>query len=156
MTTASTRETGDLMSDADVHGPIDTVIIQFPSSASGSATTEALVDLIERGTVQVYDVLVVEKRADGSCHELDLAAADGPLADFRALSGARSGLLGDEDVAAVGEVLDPGSAAVAIVYENAWAVPFVGAALGEGGELVAGTRLTAQQIMDTLDELEAN
>lgn len=143
------------MSDADVHGPIDTVIIQFPSSSSGSATTEALVDLIERGTVRVYDVLVVEKRDDG-CHELDLDAAGGPLADFRALAGARSGLLGDDDVTAMGEVLDPGTAAVAIVYENAWAVPFVAAAFDEGGELVAGTRLTAQQIMDTLDELEAN
>lgn len=143
------------MSD-EFHGPIDTVVIEFPADTAGSATLEALVDLIEQGTVRVYDAMVVRKPTDGPCVAVDLSQpVDGALGDLVALAGARSGLLGDEDVAALDDVLEPGTAALALVYENAWAVPFVAAARGEGGQLVATTRVTAQEIMDALDALEA-
>ena len=52
-------------------------------------------------------------------------------------------------------MLDPGATALVVVYENAWAVPFVAAARAEGGQLVASDRITAQQIMDALDAAEA-
>ena len=35
-------------------------------------------------------------------------------------------------------------------------IPFVAAARREGGELIASVRLTAQEIMDALDALEAS
>ncbi len=52
-------------------------------------------------------------------------------------------------------VLEPGKAAAVLVYENAWAIPFVAAARGEDGEMVATARLSAQEIMDALDAAEA-
>jgi hypothetical protein len=94
------------------------------------------------------------KGADGSVTMVDLDTLDGEvtIANF---AGARSGLIGDDDLEDAGALLAPGSMAVLIVYENAWAVPFVVAARASGAEVVATARLSAQDIMDTLDELEA-
>ena len=49
----------------------------------------------------------------------------------------------------------PGTVAALIVYENTWAVPFVGAVLESGGELIASARIPAPDLMATLDELES-
>ena len=144
------------MPDAEVHGPIDTVVIEFPAEADGGSTLDALIDLVGRGTVRLYDVMIVRKDADGTCAALDLSQdVPGVLGDVAALAGARSGLLGDEDVVALADILEPDTLGLVLVYENAWAVPFVAAARAEGAELVATSRLTAQEIMDALDALEA-
>lgn len=141
------------MSSPDVYGPIDFLVLQYPRDASGAPTAEALVDLLARGVVRLYDLLVVERDDDGGCREVDLTAG-GPLGDLRAFRGARSGLLGADDLDELAAVIDPGTVGVVVLYENAWAVPFVAAARAEGAEAVAGNRITAQQIMDALDALE--
>ena len=51
--------------------------------------------------------------------------------------------------------MERGTLAVLIVYENTWAVPFIAAAKESGGELIAGARIPAQDVMDALDALDA-
>lgn len=144
------------MTDTDVYGPIDFVVLEFPAGASLPDTVKALLDLVDRGTVRLYDFMVVRKDDTGSCSEVDLAeASGGPLAPLGAFAGARSGLLDSDDITFLADVLEPGAAAAVVLYENAWAVPFVAAARREGGQLVASARLTAQEIMDALDAVEA-
>lgn len=72
-----------------------------------------------------------------------------------AFLGARSGLVGEDDITEAGAALEPGRAAALIVYENAWAVPFVAAAHAADGEVVASARIPADVIEATLDELDA-
>ena len=144
------------MTGPDVHGPIDFAVFEFPAGADIPNTAKALLDLVEQGTLRLYDLMVVKKEDDGSCTEVDLTGgSEGPVAALGSFAGARSGLLTTDDVADVQDVLEPGAAAVVVVYENAWAVPFVAAARAEGGQLVASDRITAQQIMDALDAAEA-
>jgi hypothetical protein len=144
------------MAEPDAHGPIDVVVLEFPGSAAGAGTAQAIVDLVDRGTIRMYDLMVVRKDQDGRCAEIDLAGdSGGTFGAWSRLAGARSGLLGAEDVQLASDVLDADTAAAVLLYENAWAVPFVAAARSEGAELVASARLTAQQIMDALDAVEA-
>jgi hypothetical protein len=144
------------MTGPDVHGPIDFLVLEFPAGASLPDTAKALIDLVDRGTVRLLDFMVATKDETGSCSEVDLAAAsDGPLAPLAIFAGARSGLLDTDDLGALADVLEPGAAAAVVMYENAWAAPFVAAARAEGGQLVASARLTAQEIMDALDAVEA-
>lgn len=139
---------------ADVHGPIDFLVLEFPSGASADDTARALFDLVNRDVVRLYDMMVVRKEADGSCHEVDLATVeDGPGA-LGTFAGARSGLLGKEDGLEAANALDPGTTGVVLVYENAWAIPFVAAARGQGAQMVASARLSAQEVMDVLDAIE--
>lgn len=140
----------------DVHGPVDTLVIEFPSSTAGEQTAAALRTLVDSGTVRLFDLMVVRKSPDGTCTVVDPGAETGGLEALVSFAGARSGLLSEADLDDLTAVLEPDRAAIVLIYENAWAVPFVAAARGEGAELVASVRLSAQEIMDALDadELE--
>ena len=143
------------MSDTELHGPIDFVLMEFPDQDPSGDAAAALADLVEAGTIRLYDILAVRKDADGVISGFEVSdLGDGSMA-FSSFAGARSGLLGDDDVAQAGEVMEPGTIAVLIVYENTWAIPFVAAARRAGGEMVATTRIPAQDVMEALDALDA-
>ncbi len=143
------------MSRADVHGPIDFLLIEFQSDRLSGEAAQALLDLVDKGIVTLYDVLVVGKTDDGEAYALDLAESVDQLGGFADLAWVRSGLLTEDDMREAAGSMEPGTLAVLIVYENAWAVPFVAAARDAGGELIAGARIPAQDVMDALDALEA-
>ena len=144
------------MTAPTVHGPVDFVLIEFPDDRLTGRAAEEVLSLIDRGIIRVFDVLVVGKQSDGSTYGLDLAeVAAQQLGGFEALAWARTGILSEEDMAEAASVLEPGKLAVLIVYENAWAVPFVAAAMESGGELIAGARIPAPDVTAALDALEA-
>ena len=141
----------------DELGPIDIVVIGWP--AGSPMTGEAvpmLVDLVERGIVRILDAMFVMKHEDGGFSGFEAKDLDDKgVGDFRMFEGASSGLLGDEDAAEAAEALEPGSAAIIIVYENRWAAPFVAAVRRNGGVPLAFERIPAAQVIETLDALEA-
>jgi Family of unknown function (DUF6325) len=143
-------------SDMEV-GPIDIAVIGYPAGApmTGEAAP-LLVDLVERGIIRVLDVLFVTKNEDGSFSGFDAQdLTDKGVGDFVVFEGASSGLLGDEDAEKVADEIEPGSAAVMIVYENRWAAPFIAAVRRNGGEAIAFERIPAQDVIDALDAVEA-
>jgi hypothetical protein len=145
--------------EPDVHGPVDFLLLEFPDDRLTGRAADELLSLVDRGIVSVYDVLVVGKDETGATYGVDFAdLADEQaeqLGGFTQLAGARSGLLTDEDMHQAAEALEPGRLAALLVYENTWAIPFVAAARESGGELIAGARLPAQDVMDALDALES-
>lgn len=138
----------------DVHGPIDFVLLEFPRDRLTGEAAQALMDLIEAGIVRLYDLMVVSKDSDGNVEVLEMNEDASGATGFSYFAGARSGLLGDDDVAEAAGALEPNTVAAMIVYENTWAVPFVAAARKNGGEVVASARIPAGDIMATLDDLE--
>jgi hypothetical protein len=141
----------------DELGPIDIVVIAYPAGApmTGEAAP-MLLDLVDRGIIRVLDALFVQQNEDGTFSGFEASDLDSDrIGDFKIFEGASSGLLGEDDVASVGETLEPGSAAVMIVYENRWAAPFAAAVRRNGGVLVANHRITAQELMDALDTADA-
>ena len=143
------------MASPDVHGPIDFVLIEFSADRLTGAAAKALLDLVDREVVTLYDVLVVGKAEDGSTYAVDLAEDVEQVGGFTELAWVRSGLLTDDDMSAAADAMEPGKLAVLIVYENTWARSFVAAVQESGGELIAGARIPAQDVMDALDALEA-
>jgi Family of unknown function (DUF6325) len=138
-------------------GPVDIVIIAYPADApmTGEAVP-LLIDLVERGIIRILDVLFVMQDPDGSyagfvAEDLD----ERGVGDFKAFEGASSGLLGDEDVATAAEALEPGSAAVLIVYENRWAAPFAAAVMRNGGVVVDNQRIPVHAVLEALDAVDA-
>ncbi|MFM7064418.1 MAG: DUF6325 family protein [Actinomycetes bacterium] len=144
------------MSDlAHVHGPVDYLIIEFQAERANGSMVEAVLDLVDRGIIRLYDVLVIEKDADGTFSGVELTdLAQDHLGGIAAFAGARSGLLGDDDLAEAANAVAPGAAAAVLVYENTWAIPFVAAAHSVGAEFVAGGRIAGADLMTALDALE--
>ena len=136
---------------ADVHGPVDFVLLEFPRHRLTGEAGKALLDLVERGVIRLYDLMVISKDDDGTVGLLELTEAGG----FATFAGASSGLLGDQDVREAAAAMESGTVAALIVYENSWAIPFVTAARNSGGELIASARIPAPDVMAALDALEA-
>ena len=110
-----------------------------------------LLDLVDRGIIRVLDVLFVMDSGGGTFSGFEATNLDSErVGDFTAFEGASSGLLGEEDVATAAEALDPGGAAVMIVYENRWAAPFVAAVRRNGGVPIAYERIPVQDLMDAV------
>lgn len=144
------------MTTTEVHGPVDFVLIEFSGDRLTGRTAQALLDLVERGIVRVYDILMIGKDDDGSVFAIDIAeSAESRVGSFTELAGARSGLLSDDDMREAGSAMEPGTLAALIIYENTWAVPFVAAAMESGGQLIASARIPAPDVMAALDALES-
>ena len=138
-------------------GPIDVVVIGFPPGApmTGEAVPIFL-DLVDRGIIRVFDVRFVIKNEDGSFSGFDLADLDqDTVGDLTVFAGASTGLLSDNDVSLAAAEIEPGTAAVMIVYENRWAAPFATAVRRNGGVLIASERIGVQDLIDALEAAEA-
>jgi hypothetical protein len=139
-------------------GPVDIAVIGYPADAP--MTGEAiplLLDLVDRGIIRVLDVMFVTKNDDGSFSGFDARDLTSKgVGDFAVFEGASTGLLGDEDVNEAADAVDPGSAAVVLVYENRWAGPFIAAVRRNGGVPLAFERIPAQDLIDALDAAEAS
>jgi hypothetical protein len=142
------------MPAADVHGPVDFVLLEFTGNRLTGRAADELLSLVDRGIVHVYDVLVVGKDENGAAYSVDLAEAADQVGHFADLQGARSGILADDDLRQAADAMEPGTLATLIVYENTWAIPFVAAARESGGEMIAGGRIPAQDVMDALEDLD--
>lgn len=149
-------DTGPDTSAFDEIGPIDIVVIAYPPDApmAGDAVP-LLIDLVDRGIIRVLDVLFVIKEDDGTFSGFDATDLDARgVGGFALFEGASSGLLGDDDIATAAAAIEPGTAAVMIIYENRWAAPFAAAVRRNGGVLVENQRIPVGDLIDALDSIE--
>ena len=145
----------DLRDDLEDIGPIDYLVVEFPGSRMTGEGLPLLVDLVDRGIIRILDLVFVKKELDGSVRGVAIADLDhdGKL-DLAVFEGASSGLLGQEDLDEASGVLQPGSSAGLLVYENRWAAPFAKALRRGGGQLVAHGRIPIQAVLAALDATE--
>jgi hypothetical protein len=143
------------MTEQDV-GPIDYLALQFPHAKVTGEGMAILLSLVDRGIIRILDLRVVLRAADGSYSAVALTDLDndGEL-DLAVFDGVESGLLDDDDLAEASALVPPGSAVGIIVYENAWAGPFVTAMRAAGAEVVASARIPATAVVAALDSLDA-
>jgi hypothetical protein len=142
--------------DLEESGPIDYVVVEFPGSRMNGEAFPILVDLADRGIIRILDLAFISKREDGSVVGMSLTDVDGDgELDLTVFEGASSGLLNSGDLDDAGSVLEPGSSAGILVYENSWAAPFATALRRSGGQLVASGRIPVQAILAALDAAEA-
>jgi hypothetical protein len=141
------------VTDLDAMGPIDYVLIEWPDGSGPPETTVPLIlDLVDRGIIHLIDLMFLAKGEDGTVAELELSALG---AEFTVFDGASADLLGDDDLAEAGAALEPGTSALLLVFENAWAAPFAVAMRESGGVLVASDRIPVQTLIGALDAAEA-
>jgi hypothetical protein len=116
-----------------------------------------LVDLVDRGIIRILDLLFVTKAKDGSTTIAEIADFDGDgTLDLAVFQGVRSGLLDQSDVDDASDVLEPGSSAAILVYENAWAAPLAGALRRSGAELIARGAVPMDALEASLAAAEAS
>src|SRR5688500_11067024 len=138
-------------------GPVDYLVVEFPGNRMTGEGFPLLVDLVDRGLIRILDLVFVRKEEDGAVTAVQIADLDGAgKLDRAVFEGASSGLLDEDDLAEAGGVLEAGSSAGILIYENVWAGPFAAALRRGGGQLVASGRIPVQALLAAVDAAEAD
>jgi Family of unknown function (DUF6325) len=145
------------MNEQSDMGPVSYLIVEFPGSKMTGEGFPALVDLVDRGLIRILDLMFVTRDLDGSIRALELRDIDrdGQL-DLAVFEGASSGLLDDADIGDAGSVLEPGSSAGVLLFENRWATAFTQALRRGGGELVAAGYIPADALAASVEAAETS
>ena len=133
-------------------GPISYLIVEFPASKMTGEGFPILLDLVDRGVIRILDLRFVSRAMDGSIRAVELRDIDrdGQF-DLAKFEGASSGLLDDTDIADARSVIEPGSSAGILIFENRWATPFTQALRRGDAELVAAGYIPQDTIAASLD-----
>src|SRR4030095_16637181 len=143
-------------SDLDDMGPVDYLVVAFPTDRMTGEAFPLLVDLVDRGVIRILDLVFLRKDEDGTVTTLSQVDLDRmKVLEAALFEGAASGLLGVDDVNEAAAALDPGPAAGVLVYENVWATPFATALRRSGGQLIASGHIPVQALVAALDALDA-
>jgi len=141
--------------DDDELGPIDFLAIEFPSGRITSPGFEQLLSLADQRVINILDLEFITKDSAGTTRKVDvreLSTSD--AVDLSVWAGASSGLLDDGDVHEIAAAVQPGSAAVVVVYENRWVLGLVDAWRREGARLIADGGISADEMVAALDATE--
>jgi hypothetical protein len=141
--------------DVDTMGPISYLIVEFPGNKMTGEGLPILVDLVDRGLISILDLLFVTRDDDGTLRAVELRDldSDGDL-DLTVFEGASSGLLDDSDLADATSVIEPGSSAAIMLFENRWARSFTQALRRGGAELVAAGYVPLDALAASLEAAE--
>lgn len=143
-------------SDELVVGPVDYIVIEFANGRQLDGTAlPLLLDLVDRDIIRVYDLAFVRKGEDGNVEGVEIADLDfGDDLDTELFAAAASGMIGAPDLEDIGAVLEPGTVAAILIYENHWAAPFATALRRNGADLVASGRIAAEDVLAAIDAAE--
>jgi hypothetical protein len=146
--TTPEAQTGESMA----MGPISYLVVEFPGNKMTGEGFKILVDLVDRGLIRILDLQFVTHNEDGSIRALELQDIDrdGKF-DMAVFEGASSGILDDSDVEDAKSVIQPGSSAGILIFENRWAAPFTQALRRGDAQLVAAGYIPQDTVAAALD-----
>lgn len=153
MGVAATKQEGDASRSLDDLGPVDWLVVEFPTENFGDGTlAPILADYVDRGLIRILDMLFLQKDADGELEFAELTdVGEGLLGDLRLAETELAMILSEEDVLDLAVTIEPGHSGALLVWENLWAAPFGAAVRHVGGELVASGRIPVQAMLAALE-----
>lgn len=123
-------------------GPVEFALFAFEGNRFTGDIVPALVDIVEAGTARIVDLAFIMKDEEGSVLivEMDDLPAE-TVEAFEVLEYEVDDLLNADDLAFEAALLEPGTSAALIVWENLWAKQLADAVRSAGGALVDSGRV---------------
>lgn len=137
-------------------GPIEVVVLGFPGSRFTGEIRPRIMDLVQRDIIGVIDALFITKDEDGTVGylELEQLVDDPEISALDGLVTSRLDLLASEDATELATNLQPGSSALALVFEHRWMVPVREAIIESGGFLLADLHIPPDVVESVLAAAE--
>ena len=123
-------------------GPIELLVVKFPGSQFTGEILPAIRELVESGTVRIVDLMLMARDGEGNVALYEFSDLDPDLAgQFEPLVTETTELLNEDDVYQLAELIEPGSSAGVVLFENTWAARFAAAIQDAQGEVVLNERI---------------
>ena len=132
-------------------GPVDYLLVEWNGRQPDGSLAPHLIDLVDRGIIRILDLVFLAKDEDGTVGAIEIGEMP-HLGDFE---GASSGLVDEEDLAEAGAVMEPGTSAALLIWEDVWATEFATAVRDSGGVLLEGGRIPHELVEIALADLPA-
>lgn len=134
-------------------GPIEYIVLAFPEGdVAYDEIAPELSDLVRREVVSILDAVVVTKEDTGDISFVEFDELK-DQAGFATIDVEVGGLISEEDIAFVGDGLDPGMTAVVFLIEDLWAASLQDAVYRSGGALLEGARIPQDLVDVAIAEL---
>lgn len=114
-----------------MRGPIDYIIVGFEGNKFDGSIMKAIVEAQESGAIALVALSAITKDADGNVAALEIA--DNEFAN--------TGVVTQDDMDEVAELLENNTTAGLLVVEQLWAIPLKKALIDANGVLVAEGRI---------------
>lgn len=125
-----------------MRGPIDFIVVRFPGNKFKGDILPAIQAQISAGTIALLDLALIMKDDKGEVGAIELSEATDPaIAAFAKANSTVGGLITQDDVDEISELLEPNSSAGLLIVEHLWAKDLKKAILDADGELVVEGRI---------------
>lgn len=135
------------------YGPVELFLLGLEGERPDPAFISSLVELVESGIVRVLDFVLVSKSEDG---EVSIVEIEEDSQDFGALELVLSGITGDEDIAALGDLVPAGGSAAVVALELVYARKLAESLAASGGVVLSSERIPAPIVNALVDAIEDN
>ncbi len=136
-------------------GPCSVLAIQFGSNQMKGEILTALTHLVNAGTIRVADAVVVRKDGEGHVNSTEISnLAENEMHIFDPLDATVTGLLSNDDIRDIGELIDNNTAAGLMVIEHLWAINLAKAIENAKGKVVLNRLLMPELVEENLEIIE--
>lgn len=138
-------------------GPVEYALIAFEGNKFTGDIVPALAELVDAGLVHIIDLVFIMKDEDGSVLTVEMEDLPAEVCDaFAELEYEIDDMVNSDDLLYEAELLEPGTAAALIVWENLWAMKFAEAVRAAGGYLADYARVPADLAEAAMADFIAN
>ena len=132
-----------------MRGPIDYLVVAFDGNDFDGSILDALADSMDKGVIDVLDFAVIAKNEEGEIISLEVADIENDIVKgIVENQGSDSGLITEEDVEEIGELLENNTSAGLLIIEQLWAKPLKEALINANGTLLAEGRIHPEAALE--------
>jgi uncharacterized membrane protein len=132
-----------------MRGPIDYLVVAFDGNDFDGSILDALADSMDKGVIDVLDLAIIAKNEEGEIVSLEVADIENDIVKGIVESqGVDSGLITEEDVEEIGELLENNTSAGLLIIEQLWAKPLKEALINANGTLLAEGRIHPEAALE--------
>lgn len=119
------------------HGPVQYLVFTFPGTQVTGEIVPALKDVVDKGLIQIVDIVFIKKEADDTTLITEINDLDDEIFNqFADVVDHTEGLLSDEDIQDLASEIQPNSSAACLVFEHVWATQLASAIRTINGRLL--------------------
>jgi hypothetical protein len=135
------------------YGPVDFIALEFKGNQFRGEIIPALLELVNNGTINLIDLVIVLKDQQGNVTLRELQQTDAATVKiFDPLKAEITGMIKQEDLDKVAEKLEKDTTAAVMLFENRWAVRFKEAVLNANGRQVMFERIPHEVVLEALED----